>query len=46
MRTTTQMRATTMISAAVWLMLGQKTTESVPAKSTNTDGAQKGWPIQ
>ena len=43
--TTTQMRATTMISALVWLMLGQNTTESVPANSTNT-GAQKGWPIQ
>ena len=45
-RTTTQISATTMSSAAVWLMLGQNTTESVPAKRTNTDGAQNGCPIQ
>ena len=38
--TITQMRMTTMISSQARLMPGQNATASVPAKTTNTAGAQ------
>ena len=38
--TMSQIKAITMISAEVWLMPPQKAAESVPAKRTNTAGAQ------